>query len=82
MRRNGTKRQWRISITTVGAEFVRYALVTGINIPIGLVACAILVSAAKIPYAYAIAIVGVVFAPLTYMIHRAWTFGLLWLRGQ
>jgi putative flippase GtrA len=68
--------------TTVGAEFLRYALVTGINVPIGLVACAVLVSDAKIPYAYAIAIVAVAFAPLTYAIHRAWTFGLSWLRGQ
>jgi putative flippase GtrA len=68
--------------TTVGAEFLRYALVTGINVPVGLVACAILVSVAKIPYAYAIAIVAVAFAPLTYVIHRAWTFGLSWLRGQ
>lgn len=68
--------------TGVGAEFLRYALVTSINVPIGLIACAVLVSGAKIPYAYAIAIVGVAFAPLTYAIHRAWTFGLSWLRGQ
>jgi putative flippase GtrA len=68
--------------SSVGAEFLRYALVTGINVPVGLVACAVLVSIAKIPYAYAIAIVAVAFAPLTYAIHRAWTFGLSWLRGQ
>jgi putative flippase GtrA len=68
--------------TNVGAEFLRYALVTGANVPVGLVSCALLVSVAKIPYAYAIAIVAVVFAPLTYVIHRAWTFGLSWLRSQ
>jgi putative flippase GtrA len=68
--------------TSVAAEFMRYALVTGINVPIGLVACAILVGAAGVPYAYAIAIVAVSFAPLTYLIHRAWTFGLSWMRDQ
>ena len=68
--------------TNVAAEFFRYALVTGINVPVGLVACAVLVNFAKIPYAYAIAIVAVAFAPVTYVIHRAWTFGLSWLRGQ
>lgn len=67
---------------TAWTEFLRYALVTGINVPVGLVACAVLVSIAKIPYAYAIAIVAVAFAPLTYVTHRAWTFGLSWLRGQ
>lgn len=68
--------------TNVGAEFLRYALVTWINVPIGLAASAILVTFAKIPYAYAIAIVAVVFAPFTYVVHRAWTFGLSWLRSQ
>lgn len=68
--------------TNVGAEFLRYLLVNGINIPAGFVVCAVLVSFAKIPYAYAIAIVAVVFAPFTYVVHRAWTFGLSWLRGQ
>jgi len=68
--------------TTVGAEFLRYSLVTGINVPIGLLACALLVNKARIPYAYSIAIVAVAFAPLTYAIHRAWTFGLSWMRGQ
>jgi putative flippase GtrA len=68
--------------TAVAAEFLRYALITGINVPIGLVACAVLVKEAEIPYPYAIAIVAVTFAPITYAIHRAWTFGLSWFRGQ
>ena len=61
-------------------EFLRYVLVTGINIPIGLVACAFLTEVAGIPYAYSIALVAVAFAPLTYVIHRVWTFGLSWMR--
>lgn len=77
-------RSWtfRKTGTTVPAQFLRYALVTGINVPIGLIACALLVRQAKIPYVYAIAIVAVLFAPITYAIHRAWTFGLSWVHGE
>ena len=65
---------------TVMTEFGRYVLVSGANVPIGLVGCAFLVQDLKVPYGYAIAIMGVVFAPITYLVHRAWTFGLSWLR--
>ena len=63
-------------------ELLKYVLVTGINVMIGLVACAFLVEHLKVPYAYGIAIVAIVFAPATYLVHRAWTFGLTWLRGR
>ncbi|MEJ0085353.1 MAG: GtrA family protein [Pseudomonadota bacterium] len=63
-------------------EFLRYSLVTGMNIIIGMCFCALLVERLHVPYLYAIAIVGVVFAPLTYLVHRAWTFGLSWLYGK
>lgn len=59
-------------------EFMRYALITGANISIGLTACALLVERLGTPYLHAIALVGVGFAPLTYILHRAWTFGLTW----
>jgi putative flippase GtrA len=68
--------------TTVIAEFLRYALVTGINVLIGLVACAVLVEVAKIRYAYSIIIVAAAFAPVTYVVHRAWTFGMSWMRSR
>lgn len=61
-------------------DFLRYALVTVINVPVGMLACALLTQGVGMPYAYSIAIVAVMFAPLTYVIHRAWTFGLSWLR--
>jgi putative flippase GtrA len=64
------------------AEFLRYALVTGANIPIGLISCAVLVKYAHFPYAYAIAIVAVAYSPLIYVVHRAWTFGLSWMHSQ
>lgn len=62
------------------AEFCRYVLVTAANIAIGLTACGFLVEEVRIPYVYAIAIVAATFAPLNYLVHRAWTFGLSWLR--
>jgi len=68
--------------SSVGREFLRYALVTGINVPFGLVCCAVLVKLAGIPYGYSVAIVGIAFAPLTYAVHRLWTFGLGWRRSR
>ncbi len=65
---------------TVVAEFARYVLVTLANIGIGLAACAFLVEDVRVPYVYAIALVAATFAPLNYLVHRAWTFGLSWLR--
>lgn len=62
------------------AELGRYLLVTGVNTFIGLASCAFLVQDGGVAYPYAIAIVAAVFAPITYLVHRAWTFGLSWLR--
>jgi putative flippase GtrA len=59
-------------------EFLRYALLTGVNVAITLWACALLVEKAGVPYLYAIAMIGVGAAPLTYIGHRAWAFGLSW----
>ena len=49
---------------------------------ITLCACALLVEKLRIPYLFAIAIIGVGAAPLTYIVHRAWYFGLSWLYGK
>jgi len=65
---------------TVLAEFGRYLLVTAGNVVIGVLGCALMVQQLRVPYVYAIVIVAVTFAPLTYLVHRAWTFGLAWLR--
>jgi putative flippase GtrA len=63
-------------------EFLRYGLVTVANVIIGLLSCAFLVEEVGIPYAYAIAIVAIVFAPINYLVHRVWSFGLSWLHGE
>jgi putative flippase GtrA len=65
---------------TVAPEFGRYVLVNGANVAIGLLSCAFLVRELQVPYAYSIAVVAVAFAPINYLVHRAWTFGLSWLR--
>lgn len=74
-------KQWtfRQRGTAALPEFVRYALATGANICIGLWACSLLVEKVGLPYLYSIALIGVGFAPVTYIVHRAWTFGLSWL---
>lgn len=63
-------------------EFLRYVLVTGVNIVITLWVCALLVEKLEVPYLHAIAIIGVGAAPLTYIVHRAWSFGLSWYYGK
>jgi putative flippase GtrA len=63
-------------------EFLRYALLMGANIAIALWACALLVERGGVPYFYAIAMIGVGAAPLTYIGHRAWSFGLAWFHGK
>lgn len=77
-------RSWtfRMRGTAMVAEFFRYAVATGVNVVIGLCACAFLVEELHIPYSFSIAIVAVAFAPMTYVVHRAWTFGLSWLHGE
>lgn len=66
--------------TGILGEFFRYCLATGVNVVVGLVSCAFLVESLHIPYAYSIAIVAVVYAPMIYVVHRAWTFGLSWFQ--
>lgn len=68
--------------SAVFPEFLRYSLATGANVIIGLWACALLVEQFSVHYLWAIAVVGVVSAPLTYIVHRVWTFGLSWVFGK
>ena len=68
--------------TGVVGEFFRYALANGLNVVVSLCVCAFLVEEMRIPYSYSIAIIAVVFAPMTYVVHRAWTFGLSWFQGN
>jgi putative flippase GtrA len=77
-------RSWtfRKSGTGVLGEFFRYSLTTSVNVVIGLVICAFLVEEVHVPYAYAIATIAVVLAPMTYVVHRVWTFGLSWIQGK
>jgi putative flippase GtrA len=64
------------------AEFWRYSLATFVNMVLGIAVCALLVEEFHLPYAYAIAVVAVAFAPMTYVVHRVWTFGLTWIQGK
>jgi putative flippase GtrA len=68
--------------TQVVPELARYVTTTALNIVIGIVCCAALVEVWDVPYVWAVALVGVGFAPLTYLAHRGWSFGLPWLYGR
>lgn len=77
-------RSWtfRMQGTAILAQFVRYALATSANVVIGLVACAFMVEQLHVQYMYAIAIIAIVFAPMIYVVHRVWTFGLTLFYGK
>ncbi|MEJ0038791.1 MAG: GtrA family protein [Gammaproteobacteria bacterium] len=77
-------RSWtfRKSGPEIVAEFGRYSLATSVNMVVGICACALLVEELHLPYAYAIAIVAIAFAPMTYVVHRVWTFGLSWIQSR
>lgn len=75
-------RSWtfRRSGTGMLPEFLRFTLTSGVNVLLGLCACALLVEEFRVPYIYAIVAVTVVFAPMVYVVHRVWTFGLSWIQ--
>lgn len=68
--------------TTAVPEFLRYALTSATAMIIGMLSCSWLVEGWRVPYSLSVAIVGIGFAPLTYVVHRGWSFGLSWLYGK
>ena len=74
----GLNRVWTFRKRTAGAggDLARYVLVTFTQIPISLVVCGVCVELFHIPYPIAVALVGALFAPTTYLLHRRWSFGL------
>lgn len=75
-------RSWtfRQSGTAMTPEFLRYAATTATQVVIGMIACSWLVATMHMHYSLAVACVGVLSAPIIYLVHRGWSFGLSWLR--
>jgi dolichol-phosphate mannosyltransferase len=58
----------------------RYLLVTIGNMAASLVLCAFFVDVLNIRYYIAVVVVSIVLAPLSFILHRGWSFGFGWLR--
>jgi putative flippase GtrA len=71
-------RVWTFRKRAGGApvDLARYVFVTLVQLPLSLGACSICVDLLRIPYPIAIVLVSVAFVPLTYVLHRSWSFGL------
>jgi putative flippase GtrA len=59
-------------------DYRRYATVAVINLLVSLGLCAFCVDVLKIRYPIAMVILSIVFVPLTFVLHRTWTFGMQW----
>ena len=63
-------------------DFVRYLVTTIIQLLLCLLLCSICVNVFHIPYEAAVVGLSVAFVPLTYLLHRRWSFNLKWLQQQ
>jgi putative flippase GtrA len=70
---------FRVRGTAVEPEYLRYLVVAGAQIIVSLWFCAWLVDDLRVPYLPALIGVAAFLAPLSYVLHRAWSFGLIWL---
>jgi len=73
---------FRVSGTAAAPEFVRYVMTNCSAMLVSLWLCSRLVEDMHIPYSWSVAVAGIVCAPLTYLTHRVWTFGLAFLYGE
>jgi putative flippase GtrA len=73
---------FRVNGTDAPPEFIRYAVTNSVAMLVSLWLCSSLVEDMHFPYSWSVAIAGIVCAPLTYLTHRGWTFGLAVLYGR
>ena len=73
---------FRVTGTAAPPEFVRYVVTNCSAMLASLWLCSWLVEDIRISYSWSVAIAGIVCAPLTYLTHRGWTFGLALLYGK
>ena len=59
-------------------DYGRYLVVTLVNLALCLGLSSYLVDGLGIHYAIAIVVLSVAFVPVTFLLHRGWTFGLAW----
>lgn len=57
-----------------GQDLVRYVVTTVVNLAISLTLCRLLVERLHIPYAVTLVVVSAAFVPITFLLHRSWSF--------
>jgi putative flippase GtrA len=60
-------------------DLARYVLVTLLQLPVSLASCSVCVELLHLPYELAMALVSALFVPMSYLLHRRWSFGMRWL---
>ena len=60
-------------------ELTRYMTVTLTQLPLSLLACGFCVQILRMQYLLSMALVSAGFVPITYLIHRRWSFKLKWI---
>lgn len=73
---------FRIHGTSVAPEYLRYVVIAGTQVIAGMWSCARVVEDLHVPYVTATILVSGLLAPFSYLLHRAWSFGLAWLRER
>lgn len=73
---------FRVDGTAVPPEFVRYVTTNCAAMLVSLWVCSSLVEDLHVPYSWSVVFAGIACAPLTYLTHRAWTFGLSILHSK
>jgi putative flippase GtrA len=56
-------------------DLARYGLVALIQLPLSLGFCSLGVGLLELPYPLVVALSSIVFVPVTYLVHRTWSFG-------
>jgi putative flippase GtrA len=70
---------FRVTETSAPPEFVRYVVTNCAAMAVSVWLCSRLVESMHLPYSWSVVIAGLTCAPLTYLTHRVWTFGLVLL---
>ena len=80
----GVNRLWTFNKCGAGAhkDFGRYVLAALLQLPASLLIFNLMVEAGRFTPAVAAVLTAAVFAPVGYLLHRGWSFGLRWVQER
>ena len=64
--------------TAVGQDLTRYAIATAVQLALSLASSSFCVEVLHMPYPVAMVVLSVVLVPITFLLHRRWSFDLRW----